>query len=282
MSKMNCNVCFHGCLMEEGQAGLCRARAVRDGRIISLNYGQITSIALDPIEKKPLNRFCPGSMILSVGSYGCNLRCPFCQNVSISLSDGRAQPESEYVSPEHLCEIALRYKTKGNIGIAYTYNEPLMSYEYVRDVARLIHEHDMKNVLVTNGSVNTWVLDELEPYIDAMNIDLKSFNSDYYKNVLKGDFDTTKHFIEKAVSLAHVELTTLIIPNENDSVKEMRELSSWIHELELRYDKKIPLHITRFFPRSAYKDRQPTEIASIFRLAEIARERLAFVYEGNI
>ncbi|MBQ8983141.1 MAG: AmmeMemoRadiSam system radical SAM enzyme [Lachnospiraceae bacterium] len=280
--QVRCNICFHNCIIEEGQAGACRTRTMRDGKIVSLNYGQVTSLALDPIEKKPLNRFCPGSMILSVGSYGCNLRCPFCQNVSISMADGRQRPESEYVSPERLSMIALELKAKGNIGIAYTYNEPLMSYEYVRDTARLVHEQGMKNVLVTNGSVKDWVLDEVLPFIDAMNIDLKCFNSDYYRNVLKGDFDTTKQFIEKALTSSYVELTTLIIPDENDSEEEMRKLSAWVHDLEIRYNKKIPLHISRFFPRSQYRDRKPTEIASVLKLAEVAREQLAYVYEGNI
>ena len=277
-----CNICFHECHIEEGKLGFCKTRTARKGELVSLNYGQVTSLALDPIEKKPLNRFCPGSMILSAGSYGCNLKCPFCQNVSISLADGRQEPESEYAPPERLCEIALKLKAKGNIGIAYTYNEPLMSYEYVRDTAKLVHEQGMKNVLVTNGSVKEWVLDEISPYMDAMNIDLKCFNSDYYKNVLKGDFDTTKRFIEKALTFSHVELTTLIIPNENDSEEEMDKLSAWVHQLELTYNKQIPLHISRFFPRSQYGDRKPTEIASVLRLAEVARKHLTYVYEGNI
>ena len=282
LNKIQCDVCFRGCLLSEGETGACLARVCKDGKIISKNYGRITSLALDPIEKKPLNRFYPGSMILSVGSYGCNLKCPFCQNVSISLADGREVPGSEYIPPKELCDIAVGLKEKGNIGVAFTYNEPLVGYEYVRDTAKLIHEKNMKNILVTNGSVMPHILDELLPYIDAMNIDLKCFNEDYYKNVLKGDFETTKYFIEQALKTSHIELTTLIIPNENDSDSEMRELSTWIHSLEEKYEKNIPLHISRFFPRSSYIDRQPTEIESILRLSDIAREKLIYVYEGNI
>ncbi len=166
--------------------------------------------------------------------------------------------------------------------MAYTYNEPLVGYEYVRDAARLVHEAGMKNVVVTNGSVTDAVAEQLEPWIDAMNIDLKCFNEDYYKNVLKGDFKTVMRFIEHALTFAHVELTTLIIPNENDSEGEMRELSTWVHMLEERFQKNIPLHISRFFPRSDYSDRQPTQVDTIFRLAEVARENLRFVYEGNV
>lgn len=280
--KIKCNVCFRNCMLSEGETGACFARECKDNNIISKSYGYITSLALDPIEKKPLNRFYPGSLILSVGSYGCNLKCPFCQNVSISLADGRSVPDTEYLPPEALCEMAVNLKDRGNIGIAFTYNEPLVGYEYVRDTAKLVHEAGMKNVVVTNGSVNSWILDELEPYIDAFNIDLKCFNEAYYKDVLKGDFETAKKFIERALSFAHAELTTLIIPDENDTEEEMRELSSWVHELELKYNKNIPLHISRFFPRSKYADRQPTRIQSIIKLAEVAREKLEYVYEGNI
>lgn len=280
--KIKCNVCFRGCALSEGETGACLARECKDNNIISKSYGYITSIALDPIEKKPLNRFYPGSMVLSVGSYGCNLKCPFCQNVSISLADGRTIPDTEYLSPKALADMALGLKDRGNIGVAFTYNEPLVGYEYVRDTAKLVHEAGMKNVVVTNGSVNSWILDELEPYIDALNIDLKCFNEAYYKDVLKGDFETAKKFIERALSFAHAELTTLIIPDENDTEEEMRELSSWVHELELKYNKNIPLHISRFFPRSKYADRQPTKVQSIIKLAEVAREKLSYVYEGNI
>ena len=278
-----CEVCFRQCRLQAGQFRACLARKTEEGKKVAVaNYGMITSIALDPIEKKPLNRFFPGSKILSVGSYGCNLKCPFCQNVEISMADGRSAPEADYVPPEIIARIAKQEEKKGNIGVAFTYNEPLVGYEYVRDTARLVKEQGMKNVIVTNGCVTGRVLDEVIPYIDAMNIDLKCFSEGYYRDTLKGNFEMVKSFIEQAAAACHVELTTLIIPKENDSEEEMRALSGWIHELEERYQKTIPLHISRFFPMSRYADRYPTPVADIFHLAEVARESLEFVYEGNV
>ena len=167
-----CEVCFRHCELKEGQIGFCKARIGKDDKVVSYNYGQITSLALDPIEKKPLRRFYPGSKIISVGSFGCNLRCPFCQNYEISWSDEveYVAKQARYVSPEQLVKIAERYIDNGNIGIAYTYNEPLVGYEYVRDCAKLVHEAGLKNVLVSNGSVELKILEEIIPYIDAMNI----------------------------------------------------------------------------------------------------------------
>ena len=170
-----CDVCYRGCNIEEGKTGACFARENKEGVIVPLTYGRITSMAIDPIEKKPLARFFPGSRILSIGSYGCNLKCPFCQNVEISMADGRKAPGYENVSPGEICEIAKNYIGKGNIGVAYTYNEPLVCYEFVRDTAELVKEAGMKNVLVTNGCVTQSVAEKVLPYIDALNIDLKSF-----------------------------------------------------------------------------------------------------------
>ena len=149
-----CEVCFRHCEIKEGQTGFCKARSCRDDVIYPKNYGMLTALALDPIEKKPLRRFHPGSRILSVGSYGCNLRCPFCQNHEISWSQEveETAAQARYFAPEELADIALRYQDRGNIGIAYTYNEPLISYEYVRDCARLAHEAGLCNVLVSNGT----------------------------------------------------------------------------------------------------------------------------------
>ena len=172
--KTTCAICFHHCALDDGQLGLCHARRNRDGEIICENYGMLTAIALDPIEKKPLARFYPGSMILSVGSYGCNLRCPFCQNSDISMDNGE-HVRTERVSPEALVEKALELTGEGNIGIAFTYNEPLVGYEYVRDCAALAHKKNLKNVVVTNGTICEQPLRELLPNIDAMNIDLKGF-----------------------------------------------------------------------------------------------------------
>ncbi|MBR2533656.1 MAG: AmmeMemoRadiSam system radical SAM enzyme [Erysipelotrichaceae bacterium] len=276
-----CEVCFRHCEIKEGSLGFCKARTCRDGMVVPYNYGKITSLALDPIEKKPLRRFYPGSMIVSVGSFGCNIRCPFCQNSEISWSKevlDMAQ-RAAYVSPEELVKIALRYRDQGNIGVAYTYNEPLIGYEYVRDCARLVKEAGMKNVLVSNGTAELAILEEIIPCIDAMNIDLKGFSDEYYTGLLKGSRRQTMDFIEEAVKHCHVELTTLIVPGENDSVEEMREISKWIASLE--NGRSIPLHVSRFFPCFHMTDREATDVKKVYELAEVAREELEYVYTGN-
>ena len=282
-----CSVCFRHCKLNEGQTGFCKGRICRDGEVQAKNYGMVTSLALDPIEKKPLARFYPGSRILSVGSYGCNLRCPFCQNHEISWSDqaDRFADTAEYISPEELTATAVYYQNQGNIGVAFTYNEPLIGYEYVRDTARLVHEAGMKNVMVTNGTADLSVLEELAPYVDAMNIDLKGFQDSYYRDVLGGDREMVLSFIRRAVQFSHVELTTLIIPDENDSEEEMREICRFIAGLTdadgTVIGTGIPLHISRFFPRFHYTDCRPTDVGQIYHLADIAREYLQYVYTGN-
>ncbi len=275
--KTTCQVCMHRCTLSPGQTGLCGARKNENGKIVCANYGRITSLALDPIEKKPLKHFRPGSLILSVGSYGCNLRCPFCQNHEISMA-GEGDVHSPYVPPQRLADLALEWKERaGNIGIAYTYNEPLVGWEYVRDTARLVKENGMANVLVTNGTAAPEILEELLPLIDAMNIDLKGFRAEYYRK-LGGDLDTVKTFIARAVTACHVELTTLIVPGENDSPEEMEAQARWIADL----NPEIPLHITRFFPQYHMLDRKPTEIQSLRRLAETAGQYLTNVSLGNV
>ena len=276
---MLCDTCFRHCDISEGKLGFCGARSVKNGTVVAANYGKVTSLALDPIEKKPLRRFFPGSKIMSVGSYGCNLNCPFCQNSEISWSEEalRFGTEADTLTPSELRDMAVSAKAYGNIGVAFTYNEPLVGWEYVRDAAKLIKEAGLKTVLVTNGCASCRVCDELNGLIDAMNIDLKGFTEDYYSKVLKGDLSMVKAFIEKAVSYAHVELTTLIVPGENDSLEEMRDISTWIAGL----DPEIPLHISRFFPQFRMTDRAATDVARIYRLADVAREKLKFVYTGN-
>lgn len=271
---MRCEVCFHHCELGEGQTGFCRARKNVSGSIVAANYGLITSLALDPIEKKPLREFHPGTMILSVGSYGCNLRCPFCQNFEISQFNRIA--DSSFLSPEALVKNALLLRKKGNIGIAFTYNEPMVGYEYVRDAAQLARANGLETVLVTNGCVSLSALDQVLPYITAMNIDLKGFCKGYFDYV-GGNFEMTKAFIAKAIPACHVELTTLVVPHHNDGEEMMEEEARWIASI----DPKTPLHLTRYFPR--YKEKEaPTPIETLDRLAAIAKRYLFSVYEGNI
>lgn len=274
-----CNLCFRHCNISEGSYGFCEVRTCKDGKVIADNYGKLTSIALDPIEKKPLNRFYPGSMILSVGSYGCNLRCPFCQNYHISWGDEVAsfKRKTTYVPPTELTRIAEEQTESGNIGVAFTYNEPLISYEYVLDTAKLLKEKGLKTVLVTNGMADVETVKEFFDYIDAMNIDLKGFTDHYYEDILLGNRKMVMDFIKEAVKYCHVELTTLVIPNENDSDEEMDELSSWIASL----DKNIPLHISRFFPRFHMADKEATPVDTIYHLKSIAEKHLTYVYTGN-
>lgn len=275
LSKIKCDICPNYCNLSEGQVGICRARSQVNGQVISISYGHITSLSLDPIEKKPLNRFYPGTNILSVGSFGCNLKCSFCQNHSISMAS-KDETQTEFKEPSQLVDLAIRLKDRNNIGIAYTYNEPLIGFEYVRDSAKLAKEHELKNVVVTNGYLTEKVLNEVIPYVDAFNIDLKGFTDDFYKK-LGGNLGTVKKFIEKAKRQAHVEVTTLIIPKENDSEEEMRELSEFLADI----NPEIPLHISRFFPTYKMQDRSATDVSKIYMLANIAREKLKYVYEGN-
>ena len=273
--KVKCRICPHGCILDEGQIGFCKARMNVNGEIICKNYAKLTSIALDPIEKKPLYRFMPNKMILSVGSYGCNLRCPFCQNYEISMADDNLVKTYD-TPPDYLVNVALSLKSKGNVVIAYTYNEPFISFEYVMDSSKLAHEKGLVNVLVTNGYVCEEPLLEILPHIDAMNIDLKAFNEEFYKKI-GGDLNTVLNTISIASQKCHVEVTTLIIPNENDSEEQIFRASKWLSEI----NEYIPYHISAFYPRYKYIDKEPTSPDLVYRLVKVAQKNLKFVYAGN-
>lgn len=273
--KTSCGLCFHRCVLDEGQAGFCRARANRGSTVVPLNYGKAVSLALDPIEKKPLRRFHPGALVLSVGSFGCNLRCPFCQNHEISMA-GADELRAEELSPGALAALAAELRPRGNLGAAYTYNEPLVGYEYIRDCAEAIHARGMRNVLVTNGTVEEAPWRALLPRIDAANIDLKGFTEAWYAR-LGGDLETVKRNIAIAAESCHVEVTTLLVPGENDGEDEIRALARWLADVS----PEIPLHLSRFFPRYRMADRPPTPVEMVYRLADIARETLRYVYTGN-
>ena len=274
-----CDVCPKFCKLREGQIGFCRARSNIGGKIVPINYGQATSLALDPIEKKPLMRFCPGTYILSYGSYGCNLRCPYCQNASISMAGPDNCPH-RLITPEGLTDLAvdLSKQESGNIGVAFTYNEPTVCFEFIRDTSKLLHEAGLKSVVVTNGGLVRKYADELLPHVDALNIDLKGFSNEFYRYV-KGEFDTVKEFIKAAVEhKCHVELTTLAIPTKNDDPEEMEREAEWIASIS----PDIPLHLSRFFPRYKVDDLPPTPAETIYRLKDIAQKKLKYVYTGNL
>lgn len=272
--SVQCDVCFHGCVLKEGQTGFCRARTNRNGTIEPSSYGYISSAALDPIEKKPLADFYPGSLILSVGSYGCNLRCPFCQNHEIAQND--LQARCEKVTPEQLAEKALELKPYGNIGIAFTYNEPMISWEFIRDTFRLAKEKGLKTVVVTNGTASVETLEKILPWTDAFNIDLKAYTQEGY-DWLQGDLETVKRFIQKAAGAAHVEVTTLVVPGRNDSEQEMEALSSFLASVS----PDIVLHLSRYFPR--WKETEdPTPVQTLQRLQKTAEKHLHHVLLGNV
>jgi len=269
---VECRLCPHHCRIPTGGRGLCGVRRNQDGTLMAESYGRITSMALDPIEKKPLARFHPGSRILSLGSYGCNFRCGFCQNHEISMEEAGYRK----LSPGQVSAASGELAAEDNIGVAYTYNEPLIGYEFVRDCAALIAAQGQKNVLVTNGFVCREPLVELLPLIHAMNIDLKSFTPAFYEEI-GGKLEDVQCTIRHAASCCHVEVTTLIIPGKNDSVQEMEALSRWLAGI----DRDIPLHINRFFPAYKLRDIPATPVETIYRLAKAARESLRYVYPGN-
>ncbi|MDD4396783.1 MAG: AmmeMemoRadiSam system radical SAM enzyme [Sphaerochaetaceae bacterium] len=274
--KAVCKLCPHRCALEEGQLGMCQARYAKAGKVVSQNYGRITALNLDPIEKKPLAMFFPGSMILSVGSYGCNLRCPFCQNSEISQA-GFDDIRTEECLPKDLVQSALNLRSRGNIGVAFTYNEPLVGYEYVLDASRMLKDAGLKTVIVTNGMINRDPMEKLLPYVDAMNIDLKGFTQKFYDKCC-GDLEAVKSTIALCQESCHVEVTFLVVPGMNDSLEEMDDLSNWLGSL----NPDIVLHITRFFPSYRMQDAEPTDVELMKQMKTIAQTHLKHVFLGNV
>jgi pyruvate formate lyase activating enzyme len=269
---LQCLLCPLHCIIKPDQVGFCGVRKNVDGMLYSLNYGQLTSIAIDPIEKKPLYHLFPGEKILSVGSWGCNLRCNFCQNWEIS----KQRPKTVMrVMPQQLIQIALERESRG---IAFTYNEPIVSFEFILDTSRAAAKEGIYSILVTNGVIDEEPMDLLSQSVRGMNIDLKGWNDEFYVK----DIGTEKRVVLRSIETArkagtHIELTTLIIPGKNDSPEEMREEAKWISGLS----KDIPLHINRYFPN--YKSTiPPTSPDSLIQLADVAKEYLRYVYVGNI
>ncbi len=271
--RVLCLLCPQECRISPEREGVCRVRRNIGGTLYSQNYGHCSSIALDPIEKKPLYHFYPGSDILSIGTQGCNLRCGFCQNWQIS----QGEPGLRELSPQDTVDIALKYRETGCIGIAYTYSEPSVWFEYVLKTAKLAKEKGLVNVLVTNGYINPEPLGELLEFVDAMNIDIKAFTDEFYKKVCKGKLEPVLKVTEIAAKRCHLELTTLLIPGYNDSPEEIRDLIQWVASLGV----EIPLHFSRYFPN--YEFIEPaTPIETLEMAREIALSKLRYVYLGNM
>ncbi|WP_297039453.1 AmmeMemoRadiSam system radical SAM enzyme [uncultured Dialister sp.] len=269
-----CRLCPRHCRILPSQRGWCRTRWNDHGTLKALTYGLVTSAALDPIEKKPLAYFHPGAVILSLGSWGCNMNCAFCQNFEIS----QEEPESRKVSPDDVLRLARALTAEGNIGVAWTYNEPTLSFEFIRDTAPLIKEAGLMNVMVSNGFISKEALEALLPLIDAWNIDLKGWHPDFYKTICGAARNPVLETIQRAHEMSHVELTNLVIPKENDDPQCFEDMVRWIGSLS----PAIPLHITRFFPRWRMADRPPTPVSTLVSLGEIARKYLNHVKIGNV
>jgi pyruvate formate lyase activating enzyme len=270
---LRCRLCPHACFLKEGETGICGVRGNSSGRMSLPCYARLSGFALDPIEKKPLYHFFPGRNILSAGFYGCNLRCPFCQNYGISR-EFRRSADSPETPPAGLVTQASRGDTPG---IAYTYSEPLVHFEYLLECAGIARSQGLKNILVSNGFINETPARELLPLLDAANIDLKSFSPDFYREELGGDLKPVLRFLELASASVHLEVTTLIIPGKNDSLSEITEISSFLAGL----NPDIPLHLSCYRPMYRYTLR-PATWEDIRPLLDAARQKLRYVYPGNV
>jgi pyruvate formate lyase activating enzyme len=267
---VECAMCPHLCSIKPGNWGICRGRKNEGGKLWATNYGETTSIANDPIEKKPLYHFFPGKKILSIACNSCNMRCPFCQNWEIS----QVEAETRFLPPEILLKMFEDHET---LGVAYTYTEPLMWFEYILNAGNAIHEAGGKNVLVTNGMINEEPLQEIMPLIDAMNIDLKTMDAGAYKKTLKGDLGAVKRTIEIAHKNCHIEITNLIVTGLNDKKSDIDDLIDYVSSI----DPNIPLHFSRYYPNHEYT-KPPTSVKTIEYAYAKAREKLAYVYIGNL
>ncbi len=271
---ITCQLCPHACRLSEGTLGRCRQRTVRAGRIVSLNYGLVSSIAIDPIEKKPLYHFYPGSEILSVGSLGCNLHCRYCQNYHIA----QEQAETKQLQPAELVALAqAAQRNTNNIGIAFTYNEPTVGFEFVLETAKLAKAKGLKTVLVTNGYLQPEPWLELLAHMDALNIDVKAFTEEAYRELCGASLAPILRNVEVAQEHSHVELTYLVVPDINDDPQVFKRFAAWVAALS----PDIPLHLTRYFPSYKLKT-APTPLTTLEQLAQLAREHLNFVYLGNV
>jgi pyruvate formate lyase activating enzyme len=273
--RVECLLCPHHCRLAPGQSGICGARKNTGSDIELITYGTISGYALDPVEKKPLYHWFPGYKILSFGSYGCNMRCDFCQNYSISQCI--PVDAGNRMKPAAIVRDALR--VENNAGVAFTYNEPVISFEFVRDTAIAAKNSGLSTAMISNGFVNAGPMNEFLKFIDAFNIDLKAFNDEFYKKLTGAEVETVKDNLKRIVKAGnHLEITTLIIPGQNDSCDEMEMEAEWIAG---ELGSNVPLHLSRYFPMYRRND-DITPESSLIRLSETARKKLNFVYVGNL
>lgn len=277
--KVLCEACSQACVLAEGEYGICGVRKVENGELKLLVYGLAAAVNVDPVEKKPMFHFLPDSKVFSFGTVGCNLSCAFCQNHEISQypKEHNHKIVGQELRPKRAVELALE---NGCDSIAYTYNEPIVFFEYTYDTAKLAHEKGLKNIYVTSGYETHKALDLLEPYIDGMNIDIKSFSNEFYKEIcgakLKPVLECVKYAHEKGI---WIEITTLLISGKNDSDEEIREIARFIAEL----DKSIPWHLSAFHPMYKMLDTPRTPESTLLRAYDIAKEEgLKYVYVGNV
>lgn len=282
---VKCLLCPNSCVILPAHAGRCRVRANENGTLIALAFGSISSLALDPVEKKPLAKFCPGKKILSAGSYGCNLSCTFCQNHAISQHEVPIGTSGDTIdvpcSSEELVKSALVLVPKGNVGIAYTYNEPFINFEFVLETCKAARVSGLKNVLVTNGFVNPEPLAEIMPFVDAVNVDLKSFKDEFYQTICGGHVEPVKKTIAaiaREFPLCDLEVTTLVIPGLNSASGEIDEIARFLASCS----ENITLHLSRHHPDYKMLSPEPIAVDELMSLADIARKRLPSVQCGNI
>lgn len=274
---LRCVICPRRCVIKPGSRGFCDTKENKDGRLISLTYGQLSAIAVDPIEKKPLAHFYPGSLALSVSSVGCSFTCPWCQNWHLSTAK-HGELSTKFFSPNSLVDIA---KKQECTSIAYTYNEPLINLDYVEDVSRLARKHGVKNVLVTNGYISIPALSRVVDVIDAANVDWKAFSDAFYRKHcsadLKSVLNATSEMKKRGV---HIEVTFLIIPETNDSEDETRKMACFIID---KLGPDTPLHLSRFIPHYKFTHLPSTPIKTLIKAREITLEEgVQNVYIGNV
>jgi len=277
-NKIQCLLCSHYCILKKEQTGICGVNKNRNNELINLVYGYPIAIHIDPIEKKPLYHFFPGSEALSIGTNGCNFKCPFCQNWHISQNTPPSPQYDQFISPEKIVNIALKYKTRS---IAYTYNEPSIFYPYIKDIALISRKYNIKNIMVSNGFMSKEVINDMKGLIDALNIDLKSFNKEYYRKELKGNLQTVLDNLKILVKEGFwVEITTLIIPTINDTEQELKKIAKFISEELSPY---IPWHISAFHPDYKLTALPLTSSEMLEKAYIIGKQAgLKYIYKGNI